>query len=88
MRKQIADDLKRIYQSATVAEAEQQLARFEAQWNGDYPSIAQIWRRNWSHVIPFFDYPPEIRRIIYTTNAIVGQYEPEENLQKSRLISQ
>lgn len=70
MRKRIADDLKRIYQSATVAEAEQQLAEFEAQWNGDYPSIAQIWRRNWSRVIPFFDYPPEIRRIIYTTNAI------------------
>ncbi|QPK62748.1 IS256 family transposase [Methylomonas sp. LL1] len=70
MRKRIADDLKRIYQSATVAEAEQQLAEFEAQWNGDYPSIAQIWRRNWSRGIPFFDYPPEIRRIIYTTNAI------------------
>jgi putative transposase len=70
MRKQIADDLKLIYQSATVGEAEQQLAEFEAQWNGDYPSIAPIWRRNWSRVIPFFDYPPEIRRIIYTTNAI------------------
>jgi len=70
MRKQVAADLKRIYQSATVAEAEQQLAEFEAQWNGDYPSIAPIWRRNWSRVIPFFDYPPEIRRIIYTTNAI------------------
>ena len=70
MRKQIAADLKRIYQSATVAEAEQRLAEFEAQWNGDYPSIAQIWRRNWSRIIPFFDYPPEIRRIIYTTNVI------------------
>lgn len=70
MRKQVADDLKRIYQSATVAEAEQQLAEFEAQWNGEYPSIAPIWRRNWSRIIPFFDYPPEIRRIIYTTNAI------------------
>jgi putative transposase len=70
MRKQVADDLKRIYQSATVDEAEQRLAEFEAQWNDAYPSIAQIWRRNWSRIIPFFDYPPEIRRIIYTTNAI------------------
>jgi putative transposase len=70
MRKQVADDLKRIYQSATVAEAERQLAEFETKWDGDYPSIAQIWRRNWSRIIPFFDYPPEIRRIIYTTNAI------------------
>jgi putative transposase len=70
MRKQVADGLKRIYQSATTDEAEQRLAEFEAQWNDAYPSIAQIWRRNWSRIIPFFDYPPEIRRIIYTTNAI------------------
>jgi len=70
MRKQIADDLKRIYQSATVTEAEQSLSEFEAQWNDAYPPIAQIWRRNWDRIIPFFDYPPEIRRIIYTTNAI------------------
>ena len=70
MRKQIAADLKLIYQSATVDEAEQRLAEFETQWNDAYPPIAQIWRRNWSRIIPFFDYPPEIRRIIYTTNAI------------------
>lgn len=70
MRKQIAGDLKRIYQSATIAEAEQALDEFEAQWSDAYPPIAQIWRRNWERIIPFFDYPPEIRRIIYTTNAI------------------
>jgi putative transposase len=70
MRKPIAADLKQIYQSATVVEAEQRLAEFEAQWQEVYPSIAQIWRRNWGRIIPFFDYPPEIRRIIYTTNAI------------------
>ncbi|HEY8098342.1 MAG TPA: IS256 family transposase [Methylobacter sp.] len=70
MRKQVAADLKQIYQSATVDEAEQRLTEFEAQWNDTYPPIAQIWRRNWSRIIPFFDYPPEIRRIIYTTNAI------------------
>lgn len=70
MRKQIAGDPKRIYQSATVVEAEQALGEFEAQWNDAYPPVAQIWRRNWDRIIPFFDYPPEIRRIIYTTNAI------------------
>lgn len=70
MRKPIASDLKQIYQSATAAEAEHRLTEFEAQWQEAYPSIAQIWRRNWSRIIPFFDYPPEIRRIIYTTNAI------------------
>ena len=70
MRKQVANDLKRIYQSATVDEAEQRLVEFEAQWDDAYPSIAQIWRRNWDRIIPFFAYPPEIRKIIYTTNAI------------------
>jgi transposase-like protein len=69
-RKEVAADLRLIYQSATVKEAEQRLSEFEAQWDAQYPSIAQIWRRNWSRVIPFFDYPPEIRKVIYTTNAI------------------
>ena len=69
-RAEVAADLKSIYQSATVDEAEQYLAEFEAKWNDAYPPVAQIWRRNWERIIPFFDYPPEIRRIIYTTNAI------------------
>lgn len=83
-RKQVAADLKRIYQSATVAEAEQQLAEFEAQWNAEYPSIAPIWRRNWSRIIPFFDYPPEIRRIIYTTNAIESVNMSLRKISKNR----
>jgi putative transposase len=69
-RKEVAADLRLIYQSATVEDAEQRLSEFEAKWDGQYPSIAQIWRRNWSRVTPFFDYPPEIRKVIYTTNAI------------------
>ena len=69
-RKEVAADLRLIYQSATVEDAEQQLSAFEAKWDSQHPPIAQIWRRNWSRVIPFFDYPPEIRKVIYTTNAI------------------
>ena len=69
-RKEVAADLRLIYQSATVDDAERRLSELEAKWNGQYLSIAQIWRRNWSRVIPFFDYPPEIRKVIYTTNAI------------------
>lgn len=69
-RKQVADDLKRIYQSATVAEAEQALTEFEQKWDADYSPIGQSWRRNWQRIIPFFEYPPEIRKVIYTTNAI------------------
>ena len=70
LRKEVAADLKAIYASATVDEAEQQLAEFEERWGEAYPPIAQSWRRNWTRIIPFFDYPPEIRRVIYTTNAI------------------
>ena len=69
-RKIVAADLRRIYTAATLDEAEQNLCAFEAQWNEAYPSIAKSWRNNWSRITPFYDYPPEIRRIIYTTNAI------------------
>jgi len=70
MRAQVAADLKRISQSATVDEAEIRLAEFEQQWDSAYPPIGQSWRRNWPRIIPFFAYPPEIRKVIYTTNAI------------------
>jgi putative transposase len=69
-RKDVAADLKRIYQSATAEEAELRLCEFEAKWDREYPPISQSWRRNWSRLIPFFDFPPEIRKVIYTTNAI------------------
>ena len=70
MQKEVAADLKLIYTSATVELAEQRLADFEKKWDQDYQSIGLSWRRNWARVIPFFDYPPEIRKVIYTTNAI------------------
>ena len=70
LRKEVAADLKAIYSAATVEEAEQQLAAFEEKWGAAYPPIVQSWRRNWARIIPFFDYPPEIRKVIYTTNAI------------------
>ncbi len=69
-RKAVAADLKLIYSSATLAEAEMALLDFEHQWGEAYPLIAKSWRNNWQRIIPFFDYPPEIRRVIYTTNAI------------------
>jgi putative transposase len=70
MRKEVAADLKAIYASASVDEAELQLDTFEEKWGKAFPPIVQSWRRNWARIIPFFDYPPEIRKIIYTTNAI------------------
>ncbi len=70
MQKEVAADLKLIYTSSTVELAEQMLTDFEKKWDKDYQSIGLSWRRNWARIIPFFDYPPEIRKVIYTTNAI------------------
>lgn len=70
MQKEVAADLKLIYTSSTVELAEQMLTEFEKKWDKDYQSIGLSWRRNWARIIPFFDYPPEIRKVIYTTNAI------------------
>jgi putative transposase len=69
-RKAVAADLKPIYQAATLAESEAALDDFAAKWDEQYPAISQIWIRHWENVIPIFNYPMEIRRVIYTTNAI------------------
>ena len=69
-RKAVAADLKAIYHSATAEEAEAHLEEFAAKWDIRYPLIAKSWRANWSRIIPMFGYPEEIRRAIYTTNAI------------------
>jgi putative transposase len=69
-RKKVAADLKTIYSAATEAEAEQRLAEFSLKWEPQFPMIAKSWRSNWVRVIPFLAHPPEIRKVIYTTNAI------------------
>jgi putative transposase len=66
----VARDLKKIYQAATVIEAEQALAAFAQAWDAKYPTIAKMWRAKWADIITLFDYPPAIRKAIYTTNAI------------------
>lgn len=70
LREEVATDLRAIYSAATVEDAGLRLTEFEEKWGEAYPPIIQSWRRNWARIIPFFDYPPEIRRVIYTTNAI------------------
>jgi putative transposase len=69
-RKAVAADLKKIYRSLAVEEAEQELAAFAATWDEKYPTISQSWRRHWPNLITLFDYPDDIRKVIYTTNAI------------------
>jgi putative transposase len=69
-RKPVAADLKAIYRADTAQQAEQELQNLSKKWGTRYPTIAPIWTRNWDQVIPFFAFPAEIRRIIYTTNAV------------------
>ena len=69
-RKKIAADLKNIYRAPTVEQAEEALGDFEEVWDSRYPMISKSWRNNWSRIIPFFAYCEEIRKVIYTTNAI------------------
>jgi putative transposase len=69
-RKEVAADLRTVYTAATAAAAEQRLVEFCLKWDEKFPMIGKSWRSNWARVIPFFAHPPEIRKVIYTTNAI------------------
>ena len=68
--KAVIADLKKIYQAATVIEAEQALDAFAQAWDAKYPTIAKVWRAKWTDIITLFDFPAPIRKAIYTTNAI------------------
>ena len=68
--KAVTTDLKRIYQSSTEDQALAELERFGQQWNALYPQISRSWATHWINLRTLFEYPPEIRRAIYTTNAI------------------
>lgn len=83
-RKQVAADLKTVYSAETAEIAEQRLEEFDEKWRDQYPSIAQSWRRNWEQVIPFYAFPKDIRRIIYTTNAIESLNASIRKIIKSR----
>ncbi|MFK8031970.1 MAG: IS256 family transposase, partial [Gammaproteobacteria bacterium] len=68
--KSIAADLKRIYQAVTEDEARLALTQFAERWDEKYPQISRSWNAHWENISTLFRYPPEIRRAIYTTNAI------------------
>lgn len=68
--KEITSDLKGIYRAATVDEAENALTDFAEKWDNQYPRISKLWLNNWENITPFFAYPEDIRRVIYTTNSI------------------
>jgi hypothetical protein len=67
-RKQVVKDFKPIYKATTADEAERQLSELGEKWPR-YPAVSRLWRENWERVIPFF-FPEEVRKIVYTTNAV------------------
>jgi transposase-like protein len=69
-KKAFTADMKLIYNAPNKEMAEEQLNRFAQQWNDKYPYAIQSWKRNWDELTVFFDFPLEIRKIIYTTNLI------------------
>lgn len=94
-KKAVAADLKKIYNSSTLELAEQGLDDFELTWGDKYPAIVNSWRNNWDKIIPFLDFPGEIRKVIYTTNIVEslnntlrkavrnrGHFPTEESLMK------
>lgn len=86
-RKAVCDALKTIYQAVDAVEAERALEAFEASSMGKrYPAIAQTWRRAWAQVIPFFRFPPEVRKLIYTTNSIEGLNRAIRKVIKTRTL--
>jgi putative transposase len=82
-RRKVVADLKPIYKAVTADEAERQLSEFETQWP-KYPAIARLWREQWERVIPFFAFPQEVRKVVYTTNAVESLHMSLRKIIKTR----
>jgi putative transposase len=83
-RREVVGDLKPIYKAVTADEAERQLSGFEEKWKQKYPAISRLWREHWERVIPFFAFPSEVRKIVYTTNAVESLHMSLRKIIKTR----
>jgi putative transposase len=83
-RKQVAGDLKEIYRAATAIQAEMELNAFQAKWGSKYQAVGKLWRENWTHVVAFFEFPAEVRKVIYTTNAVESLHMSLRKIIKTR----
>ena len=82
-RKKVVADLKPIYKAGTADEAERQLSECERKWP-KYPAIARLWREQWDRVTPFFAFPEEVRKVVYTTNAVESLHMSLRKIIKTR----
>jgi putative transposase len=85
-RKAVTGDLKPIYTATTAEAAALALDEFERIWGERYPMVARAWRSVWAYVIPFFDFAPDIRRAIYTTNAIESIHSSLRHITDNRAL--
>jgi putative transposase len=83
-RKRIMPAIRAIYRAESAEAAAARLDAFEAEWGARYPAIAPSWRRAWEHVVPMFAFPPAIRRMIYTTNALESLHRSLRKIIKTR----
>lgn len=80
----IIADLKKIYQAATLEEAEQAFSAFKDKWGKKHPIITRSWENNWLELTAYFGYPPAIRKLIYTTNIIEGYHRQLRKVTKTK----
>jgi putative transposase len=83
-RKAMAKDLKFIYEAATEEEGAAALTDFSEKWDKRYPHVSVSWKKNWPELSTFFKYPPEIRRLIYTTNPIESVHRQIKKVAKNK----
>jgi putative transposase len=84
--KKVTAALKPIYRASTEEAALEELDQFEKTWGDKYPLIVRSWRTNWAEIATFFKYPPEIRRIIYTTNVIESYHRQLRKVTKGKAV--
>ena len=83
-RRPVAQDWRALSQATTAEAAEQERELFAARWDGKYPTISALWERHWEQITPLFAFPPEIRKIIYTTNAVESLHMSLRKVIKTR----
>ena len=85
-RKTVCADLKKIYGAVNLDDAEYALEEFREKWEKKYPSIIKSWDTNWAELTTFFEYPPEIRHLVYTTNAVEAYHRQLRKFTKTKAI--
>ncbi|MCU0354543.1 MAG: IS256 family transposase [Cytophagales bacterium] len=83
-QKQVSQDLQAVYKAPGLSAAETKLEAFKNQWGEKYPLVVESWQRNWTRLMRFYDYPPAIRKVIYTTNTVEGFHRQLRQVTKTK----